>query len=373
MKKQICTRCVMDNTSDETIIFKENGTCNYCNYALSRKDQVYFPNSMGNKKLKEMISLLKKEGKGKKYDCLMGISGGLDSAYLAYLGAEKWGLRILAVHIDDGFNTDVAAQNIEKLCNKYNNIDLVIEKPNEKQYMDIIKSFFRAGVPSLALPQDNVLQAYLNMYAKKFNLKYFLSGANFALESILQRGNAHIAADKVHIQDIHKKFGEIPLTSLPLITIFERYIGQRYISGIKTLRPLDYIEYNRKNAIQELSKNVGFNYYGGKHYESIFTKFVQVYYLPNKFNVDKRNSHYSSLIISNQMSRDEALIELEKPLFEEEQMEKDIVLILDKIGMNKDEFERLMKEKGRSHSDYKVSALIKYKNIARKFRRILGE
>lgn len=373
MKKQICTRCVMDNTSDETIIFEKDGTCNYCNYALSRKEQVYFPNDLGNKKLKEMINLLKSEGKGKKYDCLMGISGGLDSAYLAYLGAEQWGLRILAIHIDDGFNTEVASQNIEKLCNKYNNIDLIIEKPNEKQYMNILKSFLRAGVPSLALPQDNVLQAYLNIYAKKYNIKYFLSGANFALESILQRGNAHIAADNVHIQDIHKIFGEIPLTSLPLITLFERYIGQRYISGIKTLRPLDYIEYNREQAIQELSENVGFNYYGGKHYESIFTKFVQVYYLPKKFNVDKRSSHYSSLIVSNQMTREEALKELEKPLFEEGQMEKDIELILNKIGMDRDEFERIMNEKGRSHSEYKMSALIKYKDIARKFRKILGE
>lgn len=372
MEYQVCSRCVMDNSSDDTIEFYPDGTCNYCNDAIARRDKVYFPNSEGRKKLESMIRFLKEQGRGKKFDCLMGISGGLDSSYLAYLGAKEWGLRILAIHIDDGFDTEIAKQNIENLCNKCN-IELIVEKPPEEQYMDLIKAFIRSGVPGIAIPQDNIYQAYLRKYAMEYKIKYFLSGTNFALESILQRGNAHIAADEVHIRSIHKQFGEVPLTDLPLISIFDRYIGQKYINRIFTLRPLDFIDYNRERAIEELRKNVGFDYYGGKHYESIFTKFVQVYYLPKKFGVDKRKSHFSSMIVSGQMTREDALNELKKPLYNEEQMEKEISLILDKIGMSSAEFVSIMKEPGKSHYNYKVSSLTKFSNIARKFRRFLGE
>lgn len=372
MEKQVCTRCVMDNVGDDTIVFQDDGTCNYCNYAVSRFDTVYFPNSEGKQRLESMIKLLKEEGKGKEYDCLMGISGGLDSAYLAYLGAKEWGLRILAVHIDDGFNTDLAKQNIENLCTKFN-IKLIIEKPNKDQYMDLIKSFIRAGVPAIAIPQDNVLQACLKNYAKKYNLRYFLSGANFSLESILQRGNGHVAADGVHVRAIHKKYGEVPINNLPIITLFDRYIGQKYISRINTLRPLDLVDYNRERAIKELRENAGFNYYGGKHYESIFTKFVQVYYLPQKFGVDKRKSHYSSLIISEQMTREEAQEELRKPLYEEENMESEITFILNEIGMSRDEFDKIMNEKAKSHNNYSKSLFTNFAGLARKFRAFLSD
>lgn len=372
MSKQICKRCVMDNQGDSLIEFLEDGTCNYCNYALERIDLVYFPNEAGKQKIEKMVAVLKKEGQGKKYDCLMGLSGGLDSSYLAYLGAKKWGLRILAVHIDDGFDAQIAQDNIKSLC-EVCGIDLIIEKPKEEAYMDLIKSFIRAEVPSIAIPQDNVLQACLRDYAKKYNLHYFLSGANFALESILQRGNGHVAADGKHVHAIHRQFGEKSLEGLPLITLFDRYIGQKYISKIKTFRPLDYIDYQKDKALQELEKNAGFRYYGGKHYESIFTKFVQVYYLPTKFGVDKRKSHYSSLIITNQMTRDEALKELETPLYDEKQMEIDIAFILEKIHMSKVEFEELMSRQGKAHSDYKMSIFNHFANIARRFRKVLGE
>lgn len=371
MEKQVCTRCVMDNVADDTIVFEPNGTCNYCNYALSRKDTVYYPTSEGKQKLGSMINLLKEEGKGKEFDCLMGLSGGLDSTYLAYFGAKEWGLRILAVHIDDGFDTEIAKQNIKKLCNKFN-IKLIVEKPDNEQYMDLIKSFLRAEVPGIAIPQDNVLLASLKNYAKKYDLKYYLSGANFSLESILQRGNSHVASDGAHVKAIHKIYGDVPLNNIPLTTLFERYFSQKYISRINTLYPLDLIDYNRDRAIQELQKNADFDYYGGKHYESIFTKFVQVYYLPKKFNVDKRKSHFSSLIVSGQMTREEALEELKKPLFDEIEMENDINNILNMIDMNREEFDKLMQEPGKSHREYKVSVLTNFSGMARKYRKFLG-
>lgn len=372
MRVQICSRCVMDDFSDKTIRFETDGTCNYCNYALSRMNHVYFPNEEGKKKLDALIETIKRDGEGKDYDCLMGISGGLDSTYLAFLGAQKWGLRILAVHVDDGFDTEIAKSNIEKLCAKCG-IKILYYKPDPNQYFDVTRAFIRAGVPNIAIPQDNVLLACLNKCAKEHKMKYFLSGANFALESILQRGNGTVAADGTHIKAIHKIFGETPLTDLPLINLFERYIGQKYISRIQTVRPLDLINYNRDRAIKELNKEVGFDYYGGKHYESIFTKFVQVYYLPKKFGIDKRKSHFSSMIVSGQMTREEALNQLNEPLYDPIQMGKDLEYLLEKIWMNRNEFNKIMSEKGKDHTDYEVSKWVFFSSLARAFRHFLSD
>lgn len=372
MDYRICSRCVMDNLSDKTITFELDGTCNYCNYALSRMNEVYLPNDEGKKRLDSMIETIKRNGKDKDFDCLMGLSGGLDSSYLAYLGAKKWGLRILAVHVDDGFDTEIAKSNIENLCGKCG-IKIIYYKPDPKQYFDVTRAFILAGVPNIAIPQDNVLLACLNKCAKEHKMKYFLSGANFALESILQRGGGTVAADGKHVTAIHKNFGQTPLTDLPLINIFERFIGQRYISRIQTVRPLDLIDYNRDRAIQELNKETGFNYYGGKHYESIFTKFVQVYYLPKKFGIDKRKSHFSSMIVSGQMTREEAMKKLKEPLFEETEMEKDIAFILKSIDMRSEEFKKIMSKPGKSHFDYKISSLAYFSKTARKFRKYLSD
>lgn len=368
---RVCNRCVMDNRSDETIKFDGDGNCNYCNEALARINEYYFPNETGEKKLHEMIDMLKREGKGKKYDCMMGLSGGLDSSYLAYLGFQH-GLRILAVHIDDGFNSPIAEENIKKLSKTYN-IDLIVEKPDREQFFDLTRAFILAGVPGIAIPQDNILTAYLYKYAKLNGIKYFLSGANFALESILQRGNAHNAADKTHILAISNKFGRKGIDKLPLISLIQEYITNKYVYGIRSLRPLDLIDYNRERAISELNQSCDFNYYGGKHYESIFTKFVQVYYLPQKFRVDKRTSHLSSLIVSGQMLREEAVAELNKPLYDVDEIRKDIEFILGKLDISQKEFEFIMGQPPKRHDDYRISTLNSLAGIARRYRKYLGE
>jgi N-acetyl sugar amidotransferase len=371
MIKQVCSRCAMDNIGDPAIRFESDGTCNYCNYALARMNSVYFPNEEGERRLKEMISMLKTKGSSGKYDCIMGLSGGLDSAYLAYLGSKKWGLRILGIHIDDEFDAPVATRNIHNLCTDCG-IDLEVIRPKSGQYMDLTRSFFLAGLGGICIPQDNILVAALFKAAEKYNIKYFLSGANFALESILQRGNMHNASDSVHIKAIQKQFGTMPIDDLPLLTLFERYIGYKYLKGQKYLRPLDWIDYNRDRAIEEL-KSVGFEYYGVKHWENILTKFLQVYYLPRKYNLDIRKSHLSSLIISGQMTRDEVLEELKKPLFEANQMNKDIDLILEKLKLSRTDFDRLMSEPPKQHTDYNHSKLIKLGGIARRFRKVLSD
>lgn len=351
-----CARCVMDDRSDSFIRFDENGVCNYCTDALRQREGWYFPNEEGARKIEQMIQMLKKEGQGKKYDCLMGLSGGLDSSYLAYLGAAKWGLRIAAVHIDDGFDTEISKSNIRRLCEKAN-IELITITPDAKQFNALTKAYMKAGVPNLAVPQDNVLFAFLYKFARENKIKYFLSGSNYALECILQKGNTWWAYDLTNIRDIHKKFGEEPIDKLEFISSI-RYALDKRVLGQVTLRPLNYIDYNRDRAFKELEEFCGFEYYGRKHLENYLTAFAQLYWFPKKFNVDKRTSHLSSMIVSGQMTREQALEELAQPLYDEAYMEKVKQLICQKLVMSPEELEALVAAPGKQHTEYKTEFLM---------------
>ncbi|MEG2164631.1 MAG: N-acetyl sugar amidotransferase, partial [Bacteroidales bacterium] len=349
----------MDNSSDSTIVFNDNRFCNYCSQALINKDIVYFPNENGREKMDALISQLKKEGQGKQYDCMMGISGGLDSSYLAYLG-YKMGLRILAIHIDDGFDTALATDNINKLCSACN-IELITIKPDAEQYNDITRAFFLAEVPNVAIPQDNILFAYLYKYAKKYKVKTFLSGGNFALESVLKSTEKVNAFDMVHIRDINKKYGQKPMDKLVFMTNYQK-ITDRYLHKIKSVRPLNYINYNKQQAISELSKFCDFNYYEYKHCENRLTKVIQLHWLIKKFNDDKRTSHLSSLIVSGQMTREEALVQLNCLPYDEKTLEDDIKFVLSKLGLSRKEYDKLIDSKGKKHADYKLSIAYKIAN-----------
>lgn len=362
MKKvQVCTRCIMDNKSDETIKFDANGYCNYCTNALDNIGKVYFPNKEGEIRLEELISRLKRENKNKKYDCIMGISGGLDSSYLAYLGSAKWGLRILAVHIDDGYDTDISKQNINRLCETAK-IKLVTIQPDAKQFNELNRAFILAGVPNIAIPQDNILFACLYKYAKEQGIRTFLSGGNFALECILQHGNTHDAYDVKNIKDINRRFGREKINKLPLISNLQRDIDAKFLR-VESLRPLNYINYNRERALQELHDFCGFEYYGSKHLENTLTKFIQLYWFPKKFNVDKRTSHLSSMIVSEQMDRVKALEIMQEPLYDENDMEKEIDFILKNLDLSREEFEKVMKELPKQHTDYRTSNYLKIKKL----------
>lgn len=368
----ICNRCIMDDAGDQTIVFDQRGICNYCSDASGRMASYYFPNAEGEKKLSQLISFLKEQGKNREFDCLMGISGGLDSTYLAYLGAVKWNLRILAIHVDDGFNTPQATENISNLCAEAN-IDLKIIKPDPEQFCDLTRAFILAGVPNIAIPQDNILTAILYQQAAKYKINHFLSGANFSLESILQRGNTHNAMDTTHIKALHRRFSTGKIDKLPLIGIWDKYVFQNYLKGIKTYRPLNYINYDLKGSLQELADFSGYQYYGAKHCESYLTKFMQWHYLPVKFNVDKRKSHFSSLIVSGQMSRDEALAEMQKPLYNPDELQHDLQLIAEKLNFTPQELTDLINSPAHSHQEYKQSCWIKFSALARKVRFLFGE
>lgn len=352
---QRCTRCIMDNASDETITFNEKGECNYCTEALAKiGTTTYFPDAVGEAKIKEMVSLLKREGQGKEYDCLMGISGGLDSSYLAYLG-YKWGLRILAVHIDDGYDTEISKANIKKLCEAAH-IELKTIKPDAKQFNELTLAYMKAGVPNLAIPQDNILLAFLYDVVRDTDVKYFLSGGNFALECILQQGNTFSSMDTVNIKDIFKRFGRGKIDKLRFISSYRKFWYKK-TGKIVEFRPLNYINYNRDQAFKELGDFCGFEYYGRKHLENILTAFIQLYWLPQKFNADKRSSHLSSMIVSGQMTRDEALKELAEPMYNEQQMKDYIQIIKSRMGMSDKDFDTIMAAPAHQHNEYKTDKL----------------
>ena len=358
-----CVRCVMDDSSDNKITFNEKGECNYCTKAYAGINKIYFPNEQGREKLEGLIKKIKSDGKSKKYDCVMGLSGGLDSSYLAYLGF-KWGLKILAVHIDDGYDTEISKANLEKLI-AATRFDYEVIKPDAEQFNDLTLAFMKAGVPNIAIPQDNVLFAYIYKRMKQEGVKYFLSGGNFALECILQQGNTYKAYDVVNIMDIHKKYGQKPVDKLEFISTLKSVMDSKILK-IESPRPLNYIDYNRDRAFAELKDFCGFQYYGRKHLENILTAFIQLYWFPKKFGVDKRTSHLSSMIVSGQMSREEALQELAKPLYDEKKMSEYIEFIKDKLNIDDDEFTKIMKAPTHQHEEYKTEdETLRYK-ISRK-------
>jgi len=346
-----CNRCIMDDVADKYIVFDEAGYCNYCSNTLKQLGTVYFPNVEGEGRLKNLISEIKAQGKNKKYDCIMGISGGLDSSYLAYLG-HLWGVRVLAVHIDDGYDTEISKNNIKKLIDK-TGFDFEVITPDAEQFNDLTLAYMKAGVPNIAIPQDNILNAFLYQKVKEYNIGYFLSGDNFALECIMQKGNTYKSRDVVNLKDIHNRFGRKPISNLLFMSTLQKEIMELFHT-VKKVTPLNLVDYNRERAFRELNDFCGFEYYGGKHLENILTAFIQLYWFPKKFGVDKRKSHLSSMIVSGQMTREQALEEMQKPLYEEKQMEQYMSFIKDKLGVSDEEFSNLLNVEPHQHQDYAI-------------------
>lgn len=369
---QVCKRCLMDNKSDKNIKFYKDGTCNYCNYALKRLKKEYFPDNHGRRILEDIIEIIKRHGQGKQYDCIIGISGGVDSSYALYL-AYQYELRILCVHVADGLDTDTALDNINNLVNR-TKADIIMVKPNLDQYKDLIRSFFYARVPNLAIPQDNIIISSLYNMAHQYHIKYLFSGVNLASESILEKSIINVnALDKKHIIAIHEIFGKHNIDELHLAGFYDKYFRSKYLDKIKIVCPLNLVGYNLNHAINELSSFCNYKYYGSKHHESILTRFLQCYYLPERYGYDKRKSHLSSMIISGQITRNEALERLsEKPYPKKEIEDFDFNFLAEYLGMRRKEFDDLLALAPKYHQDYPVSILNNVSNIARLFRKYLG-
>ncbi len=351
-KYQICTNCIMD-TSDPEISFDKNGVCNHCRRFENELKQGWFPNEEGKKRLNAIVEKIKYEGKDHEYDCVIGLSGGVDSSYLAYiLKTEYPELRILAIHIDGGWNSELAVHNIENIVKKLD-IDLHTEVIDWEEMRDLQLAYFKSQLANQDVPQDHAFFATLYKVAiEQFGIKYFLSGGNLATESILPSAWGYDAMDGKQLKAVHKKFGQKKLKHYTILSFFKHRIYYPYIKGFKIIRPLDYWPYVKDEAKRILMSKLDWRDYGGKHHESRFTKFFQAYWLPTKFGYDKRRAHLSSLIVAGQITRDQALEEIKKPLYIEKELEEDIEFLSKKLGISTEKFKNIMKMPNKIYRDY---------------------
>lgn len=293
-----------------------------------------------NKNLSDMIAKIKAIGQSKEYDCAIGLSGGVDSSYVAYL-AKKHGLRPLAIHVDAGWNSELAVQNIEHIVKKLG-IDLDTFVCDWEEMRDLQLSFFKASVANCDIPQDHAFVAAVYKRAAQHGIKYILSGVNFATESVLPKSWGHSNMDLTYLKAIHKMFGSGRLKKYPMLGFLDYNFIFPYLKKMRSIRILDYINFNKAEAKQTLMQELGWRDYGGKHYESRFTRFFQSYYLPVKFGFDKRRAHLSSLILSGQMMRDDALSEIAQKSFDPREIQDDMKFISKKLNITLDEFKTLL-------------------------------
>ena len=356
MKYQICTRCVMDTTEPE-IRFDKNGYCSYCSEALRIMPQRWHRD--GKAEFDKIVERIKKENADQPFDCLVGISGGLDSSYVAYL-CHQYGLRVLGLHVDGGWDTEISEGNIKKLVKAYQ-IHLETIKIDEAVMMDLQRAYFLSGVYNQDVPQDHAFFAALFKYAQKNHIKYVFNGTNYASESILGTSRGFDSKDAVNLIDIHAHFGKRALTGFPLMKDEKFfYVDLPNQLQLQNISPLNYFDYNLQNAISTLSKDCGFVYYGGKHLESVFTRLFQNYIHPIKYHHDKRRDHLSSLIIAGQMTREEALKILATPHYaSEEEKEADISTFISRIGISREEFDRIIQQEPVDHRTYKINSYSK--------------
>ncbi|RYY40079.1 MAG: N-acetyl sugar amidotransferase [Chitinophagaceae bacterium] len=351
---QRCTRTVMDTIADPDVQFDEEGVSQYFyKYREVAKQQLFF-GAEGQKKIEAMIAELKANQKG-KYDCVIGLSGGVDSTYLVYK-AKEWGLNPLVVHFDYGWNLELAVQNIERTL-KYAGFELYTHVMNWEDFKQLQRAYFKAGVLDLDVPADHLIFAALNMVCRKFNIKYVLKGFNVQSEAILPRTwNYHGKFDLMNLQDIYAQYGPgRRIKNLPKLGIWQRIYYDR-VFRLRSFTPLNYFDYDKTLSKQELIEKVGWVDYGGKHFENVFTRFYQGYILPTRFHIDKRKAHLSTLICSGQMTREEALAELEKPPYDLKLMEEDYNYVSKKLDFTPAEFDAVLRGPIRKHSEFREEA-----------------
>jgi N-acetyl sugar amidotransferase len=347
---QQCTRCVMDTTS-KLIEFDSFGICNFCKHYEEDLQRIVYQYSRDEHQLqlKLKVNRIKEEGENSKYDCILGISGGMDSSYLCIL-AKEWGLRPLVVHFDNGWNSDLAVTNINNIIRKLG-FDLYTYVINWEQFKDLQLAYFKASVLDIEVPNDQLIFAVLFKVAKENNIKNIISGNNIFTEHILPQDWAfHQKFDLTNLRNIHKKFGQVNIRNFPSLSLRDRLKYKK--EGYKIHTVFEHLDYNYTEVRKRLSHEFSYVFYECKHFESIFTRFYQGYILPRKWNIDKRKAHYSCLIMCNQMTREEALERLKLPPYSMGQQLLDKQYLLKKWGITEDEFESVMKKPPVAHSVY---------------------
>jgi N-acetyl sugar amidotransferase len=354
---QICTNCAMD-TTDSMITFDDKGICDHCNTYYTHTLPNWHTGQRGEVKLSDLVDKIKQAGKGKDFDCIIGMSGGIDSSYLTYIAKKKLGLRPLVFHVDAGWNSQIAVNNIEKLVDKLG-LDLYTEVIDWEEMKDLQLAFFKSGVPHIDSPQDYSFFATMYKFAERYDVKHILTGGNLSTECVRNPVEwMYYQSDTVQLHDIHKKFGTRPLVNFPITGILKHKIYLPYIKGIKTVRPLDYAPYIKQDAIDLLTKKFGWQPYPQKHFESRFTKFYEGYWLPKRFGYDTRIVQYSSLILTGQMTREKALEKLSKPAYDEDMIKHDFEYVATKLGITIDELQSYMDLPKKTYKDYKSQQLI---------------
>jgi N-acetyl sugar amidotransferase len=348
---RICTKTVMDTIGNPEITFDQGGVCNYVQEYLDMLEvRVPLDNAVRDKRLIEMVAAIKEAGKGSDYDCVTGVSGGVDSTYCAYL-LKKLGLRPLAVHLDNGWNSELAVSNISNML-KMLDIDLHTHVLDWREFKSLQIAFLKGSVPDGEIPTDHAITALLYHTAAKHNIPYIVSGTNVRTEGIMPRiwSDGHL--DWRYIRKMNEKFGNGKLKNYVFLTVLD-YFKYIVFKRIKKVSILDFVDYNKSKAIETLQSELGWRPYGGKHYESIYTRFFQGYVLPTKFSIDKRKGHLSTLICSEQITREEALEELSKPPYPSEQLLKeDLTYVKKKFGFSDQEFEDIMSAPRKDYHSY---------------------
>lgn len=336
---QICKCCVMD-TSDEDIVFDANGVCQRCNEYKERIEPEWNHGKGHEKELSELIAAIRKSGEGKPYDCILGLSGGLDSSYMLHLAVKEWGLRPFVFHIDAGWNLPVAEENIRKLTDKLG-VELHIERMDLNEMRNMQLAWFKTGLEMLDAPQDHAFIALIDKYAAKLGIKYILNGYNICTEIVAdpsswEKGSGP-TGDGTFIRDVVRKYCTIPITHYTYTSGLKHKFIHPYINGIRTVKPLNYVEFTRESMLRTLSDEYGYIGYGQKHFEDSLTKFLEGWWQPTRFGHDIRRAQLSSLVVTGQMTRDDALKVLEQPPVSEQEKNALFSEVAEKLGITEEE------------------------------------
>lgn len=354
---QVCAKCVMD-TSDTIIKFNTDGICDHCITFEQKIYPAWESKLINRNELEFLTQKIKKSSQNNEFDCIIGMSGGIDSSYLTYIAKVKLGLNPLVFHVDAGWNSQIAVNNIEKLVDTLN-LELFTEVINWEEMKDLQLSFFKSGVPHIDTPQDHAFFATMYKFASKYNIKYILTGANYSTECIRNPLEwMYYQSDSKQLSDIHKKFGSVKLNTFPTTSILWHKLWLPFVRGIKVAQLLNYVNYTKEDAKKLLIEKFGWQPYPQKHFESRFTKFYESYWLYERFGYDVRRVQFSSLILTGQMTREEALIELEKLPYDPNTIAHDIEFIANKLDITSDELIKYMHLPKKTYRDYKSQRYI---------------
>ena len=354
---RICTKCVMD-TTDPMITFNEHGVCDHCMTFARSTFPNWHPDQTGAAKLASNVERIRKLGEGKDFDCIIGMSGGIDSSYLTYVAKEKQGLRPLVFHVDAGWNSQIAVNNIEKLVDGLG-LDLYTEVIDWEEMKDLQLAFFKSGVSHIDTPQDHAFFATMYKFALEHDVKYILTGSNLSTECVRNPVEwMYYQSDSVQLRDIHRKFGTRPLVNYPVTSILRHKIYLPYVKKIKVVKPLDFMPYIKQDAIKLLTERFGWQPYPQKHFESRFTRFYEGYWLPTKFGYDTRKVQFSSLILTGQMTREQALAKLAEPSYDEKLIHQDFEYVATKLGITVEELQGYLYAPNKSYRDYRSQSWV---------------